>query len=371
MRVLHLTSHLNVGGISSYVLSLSEALQRRGHHIVIASGGGALEAQAQALGFTHWTAPLHTSAEFSLQVFRAGGQLAQRLRQEPVDLIHAHTRVGQVVAARLSSSLKVPYVTTWDGFFRRNLGRRLWPCTGALTIAISEPVRRHLISEFHVPESRVRLVVNGVDPARFAEPPPAPALQEFRERWRIAAGAPVIGAIGRMASGRVKGFDLLLDAVHLLERDFPQLQVVMVGDGPRRPFIHEKIDRFGLQGRVHLTGAAADVRIPLALMDVFVFPVRWNEGFGLSLIEAMAAGRPVVASRAGAVPDIVEHGRSGWLVEMENSQALAEGIARLLRDRGLAQRMAAAARQRVQERFSLEQMTDRVEAVYQEVVSSK
>ena len=368
MRILHITSHLNVGGISSYILSLSEALQRRGHRIVIASGGGQLEAQAVALGFTHWTAPLHTSAEFSPQVFRAIRQLAQKLRQEPVDLIHAHTRVGQVAPSRLSRAFSIPYVTTWHGFFRPNLGRRLWPCTGALTIAISEPVRRHLVSDFHVPEPRVRLILNGVDPSRFAEPPSASALQAFRERWRIAAGEPVIGAVGRLAAGRVKGFDLLIEAVRLLERDFPHLQVVMVGDGPRWPFVKEKIDRFGLGERVHLTGPSTDVRIPLAVMDVFVFPVRWNEGFGLSLIEAMAAGKPVVASRTGAVPDIVEHGRSGWLVNPEDPPSLAEGIARLLAHREEAGRLALAGQQRVRERFSLEQMAERVEAVYREVV---
>ena len=171
MRILHLTSHLNVGGVTTYTLSLSREFIRRGHRIAIASGGGTMASDAAAAGMELWSVPLHTSAEFSPSVWRAGQRLAGRLRDRPVDVIHAHNRVAQVVAARLSQHLGIPYVTTWHGFFRPNLGRWLWPCTGDRTIAISEPVRRHLREVFRVPEERIRLIPNGVDAARFASLP--------------------------------------------------------------------------------------------------------------------------------------------------------------------------------------------------------
>ena len=326
MRILHLTSHLNTGGVSSYVLSLSRALARRGHSVTIASGGGSLEPQAHAAGLAHWPVPMHTSAEFSPPVFRAARQALARLRVAPVDVLHAHTRVGQVVADRLSRRTGIPYVTTWHGLFRSNLGRRLWPCIGARTIAISEPVRRHLVEDFHVPPERVRLIWNGVEPSEFAERPPAEALARFRAQHRLPEGGPVIGIVGRLASGRVKGLDLLLEATRLLLRRHATLRLLMVGDGPRRPFLEAQVDALGLRECARFTGSLADVRVPLALLDVFVFPARWPEGFGLSLIEAMAAGRPVVATRAGAVPQIIEHGRQGLLVEPENPQALAEAV---------------------------------------------
>ena len=371
MRILQLTSHLNTGGVSSYVLSLSRALVRRGHALTIASGGGSLEPQAAAAGIRHWLAPMHTSAEFSPQVFRAARQVLERLRAEPVDVLHAHTRVGQVVADRLSRRTGIPYVTTWHGFFHPNLGRRLWPCAGARTIAISEPVRRHLIEAFHVPTGRIRLVWNGVEPSEFAQRPPAEILARFRVQHRLPEGGPVIGSVGRLASGRVKGFDLLLAAARLLLRRHADLRLLVVGDGPRRPFLEKKVDALGLRECARFTGSLADVRVPLALLDVFVFPVRWPEGFGLALIEAMAAGKPVVATRAGAVPDIVEHGRQALLVEPEDPQALAEAVATLLHDPAAAARLGAAAQQRVRERFSLERVTDEVEAVYREVVKAK
>ena len=368
MHVLQITSHLNMGGISSYVLALSERLIQRGHRVTIASAGGQLAVRASASGATLWTIPLRTKQEFSPQVLWAPGALARRLRAEPADVIHAHTRVGQVAAAYASRRAKIPYVTTWHGMFRPNIGRWLWPCSGDRTIAISEPVRQHLLKDFRVPTERVRLVWNGVDVERYAQRPAADAVARFRSQHGLAPGAPVIGGIGRLASGRVKGFDLLLAAAAQVKETYPDLQVIIAGEGPRRPFLEEKIRSLGLASCARLIGAVEDVRIPLAVMDVFMFPARWPEGFGLTLVEAMAAGRPVVATRVGAVPYIVEDRRHGLLVPPEEPDALAAAVVRLLRDRAGAERLGQQAQQRVREDFSLESMVDGVEAIYHEAV---
>jgi glycosyltransferase involved in cell wall biosynthesis len=371
MRVLHVTSHLNIGGITTYILTLSRLLVARGHQCRITSGGGQLAEEARAAGIEHWPADLHTSADFSLHVWRASQQLAARLRREPVDLLHAHTRVGQVVAHQLARRLGVPFVSTWHGIYRLNLGRRLWPCLGDLTIAISAPVREHLIRTFRVPPARIRLVWNGVDPERFAVPPDAEALQAFRRQWGLPPGHPVVGFIGRLAGGRVKGIDLLLAAAQHLAERMPELHVLIVGDGPQGSLLRREVERRGLAGRVHMVGAATDVRVPLALMDVFVFPARWPEGFGLSLLEAMAAGKPVVAHCIGAVPDIVEDGASGCLVTPEDVPAMAGAILRLLQDGEAATRLGQAAQRRAREVFSLGRMVDQVEAVYRELVPER
>ena len=370
MTVLQLTSHLDVGGITQYVLSLSRRLVERGHRVIVASDRGHREADVRDLGATHWPVPLHTSAEFSLPVWRAWRHLAARLQREPVDVIHAHTRVSQVIAQRLARRFRIPYVTTWHGAFRRRLGRQLWPCTGDVTITISRSVHQHLLQDFHVPAARARCISNGIDVAHYATAPDPAVIRAYRELWRIPLGRPVIGGMGRMASGRVKGFDLVLLAAQALETRVPDVEVLMVGDGPRRPFLEEIAKRLGLQERVHFVGASDDVRIPLAAMDVFVFSSRWPEGFGLSLVEAMAAGKPVVATRVGATQDIVEHGQSGWLVDPEDPLALAEGIARLLNDAAAASRLGSLAQMRVRELFSLDRMVDQIEAVYREVVES-
>lgn len=320
------------------------------------------------IGAVHWRLPLHTSAEFSPRVFRGIWQLAVRLRKEPVDLIHAHTRVGQVVAEVISRRFKVPYVTTWHGIYKPRVGRRLWPCTGKISIAVSGPVRQHLLQDFHIPADRIRCIYNGIDTSHYATPPDPEKIREHRERWKIPENQPIIGGIGRFAAGRVKGFDAILVAAHLLGQTVPGLQVLMVGDGPRRPFLEDVARRLGIRSKIHFVGVAQDVRLPLALMDMFIFPSRWPEAFGLTLVEAMAAGKPVIATRVGAVPEIVRHGIDGWLVPPEDPASLAEGILHLLKDRTEADRLGRQAQARAGEAFSLDRMAAEVEAVYQEVV---
>ena len=368
MRVLQLTSHLNIGGITRYVLGLTEQLIRRGHTVVVASGPGTEAPKIRQIGATHWPFPFQTSMEFSPGVLRAREQLAARLAREPVEVIHAHTRVAQVVAERVSRRTGIPYVTTWHGIYKRRLGRRLWPCTGARTIAISELVRQSLRADFRVPEARIRCIYNGIDTAHYAAVPAAAAVEAYRAQWGLEPRRPVVGAIGRLAAGRVKGVDTLLVAAHLLQAAVPDVQVVIVGDGPRRPFLEDVAERLRVRGRTRFIGAASDIRLPLALMDVFVFTSRWPEAFGLTLIEAMAAGKPVVATRAGAVPEILEHDVNGWLVPPNDPSAMAEGIARLVRDRAAAERLGRQAQARARAAFSLERMAGEIEAVYHELV---
>src|SRR3989338_8771415 len=153
-----MASHLNVGGIARYVLLLSKILVQRGHQVIIASDDGGLKSQLKEIAAAHWQYPFHTSVEFSPQVFWGTYQLARRLKHQPVDVMHAHTRVAQVVAARLSRQLGIPYVATWHGIYGRNVGRVLWPCTGDSTIAISQMVSRHLLEDVGVPKEKIRCV---------------------------------------------------------------------------------------------------------------------------------------------------------------------------------------------------------------------
>jgi len=368
VRVLHLTSHLNVGGITLYILSLSHQLKAMGHEVVVASAGGRLETQARSLGLTHWQVPLNTSQEFSPKILRSIRQIRDQLREQPVDILHAHTRVGQVVADQLSRQLRIPYVTTWHGLYRTRLGRRLYPCTGQTCMAISEVVREHLRKDFRVPDRRIQLIYNGVNVEHYGTAPAVGDVEAYRKRWGIPARKPLIGGIGRMAAGKVKGFDLLLAAACLLKDSKPDLQILLVGDGPRRPFLEDVAERLGIRDRVHFAGAAEDIRIPLALMDVFVFPSRWPEAFGLTLVEAMAAGKPVVATRIGAVPEIVRDGVDGLLFDPEDAQALTGALSRLIDDRSLAQGLARSAARRAREQFSAQQMAARVDQVYRETL---
>lgn len=366
MRILQITSHLNVGGVTSHVLALSKALGARGYHVTVASGGGALERDLATWGMTHKRVPLHTSAEFSPQVWWAGRRLASWLCTHPVDVIHAHTRVAQVVADRLSRRLHIPSVATWHGFFRRNLGRRWRPCLGDVTIAVSEPVAEHLQRDFGGVPERIRVIPHGIDAASFAVGTDAATLQRFRAQCGLPSDAPVVGTVSRLVAS--KGLDQLIRSLPLVRRRLPAARVLIVGDGDARGDLERVASALGVREAVHFAGAVSDPRAAYAAMQVVVFVPADQEGFGLSLLEAMASGRPVVAVRRGGGSQwVLEQGGAGAVVAPDDPRGLSEAVARFLQDEALAARAIERARALVEERYSLARMVGAVEHVYQDL----
>lgn len=367
MRILHITSHLNLGGVPSYVISLAHSQRKRGHEVIVAADIGPLQQQLRKFGVGFWPASLHTSAEFSPQVFMAVRALSRGLKQHPVDILHAHTRVGQVAAAWLSRRFHVPYVATWHGFFRQNLGRRLWPCTGERTIAISEPVRKHIIQDFGVSENRVRLVASGIDPEAFAKPLDADAKKKLRQSLGLSAEGPVVGTVSRLVPS--KGVEQLIRAFPRIREPIPSAQLLIVGDGPARSSLESFAAGCGVSESVIFAGAMEDIATTLSLMDVFVFLPAKDEGFGLTLLEAMASGRPIVSiRRGGGASWVLEQSRLGSIVEPGDVTTLAGSVVELLQDPAVAKRIGARAAEVVRARFTLDRMTEEVESVYKEVV---
>jgi glycosyltransferase involved in cell wall biosynthesis len=363
MNVLQITSHLNVGGVSRSILDVTRGLRARGHAVRIASGGGQLVAEAKQLGAIHWEVPLHTSVEFSPRVLWAAWRLVQLLRRDPVDLLHGHTRVGQVVAALLSWWFNLPYVTTWHGFFRPNPGRQLWPCSGRTAIAISEPVRYHMIHRLGLAPERVRVIPHGIDPAPY-EMPVASSLQDaLRRQVGLRPRGPVIGTVARLVAS--KHVDQLIRSLPTIRAGAPAAQLLLVGDGPQRQGLERLARSLQVQDAVRFAGALAETRVALSLMDVFVFLPADEEGFGLALLEAMASARPIVSVRqGGGAIWVLEQSHVGQLVSPGDPDALAAAVLHYVRDGALASQAADQARAAVKERFAFAPMMDAVEAVY-------
>jgi phosphatidylinositol alpha-1,6-mannosyltransferase len=204
--------------------------------------------------------------------------------------------------------------------------------------------------------ARVRVVHPVVDAERFAA---ERAAATIRARYGLA-GQTVLLTVARLV--RRKGHDTVLDALEIVRREFPDIHYLIVGDGPARAELGRTVRRLGLHDRVTFAGFVPDEELPgcYAAADLFVMvsrelPAKGDvEGFGIVYLEASAAGRPVVAGRSGGVSDAVEDGVSGLLVDPEDPRAVAEAMARLLRDPGLRVRLATAGRERVRDRFSLQ-----------------
>lgn len=365
MRILQLTTHLNYGGVAVYTTTLASTLAKRGHEAAVASSGGDLEPSLGESGVRHHAIRVDTKSEISPKLLVAKLQVLALMKQLRPDVLHAHTRVTQVLAHAVSTVTRVPYVTTCHGFFRPRPGRRLFPCWGERVIAISDAVEEHLVEDFHVDPGRVRLVYNGIDLDRF-RPEARQAMREAVRRELHVGGAPVIGIVGRLS--RSKGHLDLLEAFAQLRQGRPEARLLIVGDGDLKQEIVSRAEGLGIEPSLIWVPGTDDTARYLAAMDVFVFPTL-QEGLGLALMEAQAAGVPVVATRIGGVPSLVEDGVTGWLVAPSTPGEIAAAVGRYLENPESARTIARQAAERVRERFSLDKMVDEVLTVYGEVVS--
>lgn len=367
MKILLLTTHLEMGGISIYVANLARGLKRRGHDPIVASSGGWFEPRLEESHIPHCKIPCRTSSELNPKLWcLVFPQLLALIRRERPDLIHAHTRVTQALAWILSGVTGVPYVTTCHGFYRYRIGRRLFRCWGKTVMAISDATMDLLVRQYRLAIPReVRLILSGIPLDQFSSPVVKEEIDWFRQTLGLK-GKPVIGAIARLSP--VKGLEFLLKAVPGLRSDFPQLQVLLVGEGPAKPDLVRLAYELGIADRVVISHPVEDTRIPLASMDLFIAP-SLQEGFGLAIVEAMAAGVPVVASDSGGPTEIIRDGESGFLIPPADASALESAIRTVLKDPDQRARIAREAREQARIRFDMDRVIQEVEQVYAQAVA--
>ncbi|MFA5069113.1 MAG: glycosyltransferase, partial [Candidatus Omnitrophota bacterium] len=173
MNILILTTHLDLGGIGVYTLSLSLALKEAGMAVVVASSGGALVHELERAGIEHVYIPVKTSCDIGFHTFVSVVRLSSLIRGRGIDIVHAQTRVTQVIAHLLCRKTGARFVSTCHGFFKMKWFRRVLPCWGERVIAISDAVRQHLVCDLKVPKERVSIIYNGIDPKRFNPDMPA------------------------------------------------------------------------------------------------------------------------------------------------------------------------------------------------------
>jgi len=366
MRILHLTTHLNRGGISRYILSVGSAFRKKGHEIFVVSSGGEMEREFDGEGLSLKTLAIRTKSELSPKIYWALPELIRWIRKERIEILHAHTRVTQVMASWLQRLSGIPYITTVHGFYKRRLGRRILPAWGERAVAISEPVGDHLREVFHLPLERVRVIYNGVDFADFISRFKNHNPQEVRREYGISEEAPVVGVTARLVPD--KGHEYLIRAVKKLESEFPDLGLLIVGDGRYRDHLNELARELNLLDRIYFTGNLRDVSRPLAAINVFALPAVWREGFGLSIVEAMICQKPVIVTNIWALNTLIQNGVNGILVEPRSVESLAEAIRRILNDADFRERIGKAGQETAHERFSLDRMVNELETVYQEVL---
>jgi len=370
VRVLHVLATLLPGGSEISVLRLVGALDTTRYLVRVAClrGEPVLAAEFRSAGVE--------VVRFGMRgKFDPGCLLRLRryVARERIDIVHTHMDLADfygALAGRLGGARCVVATKhapdefrtrrTWKRYPFLLLERLAYEMDDAV-IVVSEGLRVFFETVERLPRRKMIVIGHGVD----ATARPA-TREEARRSLGLPQQGPLIGAVGRLSPE--KGQNVLLQALPSVLAAFPQAACVLAGEGPARAALEAEARRLGIGDRVVFLGLRRDVPMVLAALDLFVQPSIY-EGFGLSLLEAMAAGLPVVASRVGGIPELIEDGRTGLLVPPQDPMALAGAVVRLLGDSEGARRLGEAAASRSRERFSLGRVADRVDALYRNILA--
>lgn len=388
MRVLMLSWEYPprlVGGLGRHVYELSHALAAQGVGVEVVTAGSQTrtpEPEASRLRVYRNPGPELQPLDFITQIHQLNLGLLEAaipLATES-DVIHAHDWLVAFAARTLKHAFRLPLVATIhateygrNGGLHNDLQRYIHGAEWMLgyeagqVVVCSEFMRQEVGRVLTLPGDKVRVVPNGVDPGRLAlSPAQRRRLAQFRANL-APAGAQVVLFVGRMV--REKGIDVLVEAAPRVLARHPQARFVLVG-GPEAGWLAQRAAALGVGDQVRLMGFVPeeDLALYYACAQVAVFPSLY-EPFGIVALEAMAAGVPVVVSDAGGLPTVVEHEVTGLTTYAGNAESLAWGICRVLDDPEQARARAAAARRRVRERFTWEQIAKQIAITYRDALT--
>ena len=372
IRVVELLATGSSGGAQEHLYNLVTRLDRARYDVsVLSLSGGPGVRRLERTGVSVCVLDEMSDDE-------AIAAVAAHLAAVEADVVHNHMYRAEVVGTQAAWALAAagrprPFVvgTVHSSRIRseedRDLIRRLTPRMDHL-VAVSRAIVRKLEDEGRV-GAPISLIYNGVDLARYSEQGACPTLLS---EYLIPAGAPIVGVVARLEAE--KGHPTLLEAWPAVLGAAPDAHLLVVGEGSQRELLEAQASSLGLlngkSSSVTFTGRRDDVPAVTAALDVAVLP-SYREAQGLSILEAMALSRPVVASAVGGIPEMIDDGRTGLLVPPHDPGALAAAIVRLIDNPELAAHIGRAGHDLVHERFCVEQMVRAVETIYDEAVADE
>jgi glycosyltransferase involved in cell wall biosynthesis len=355
MRILQICSARDIGGGERHLVDLGNALAQRGHEVFAALGPSSpLRTELSAVRTQNI---VELAMRNSLNLATAL-KLSRYVREKEVEIVHTHVARDYPLAA-LAAGRSARLVLTRHVLFPLNRIHKLTLRRTARVIAVSEAVAAALRAQTIFDAEKITVIHNGIDIKRFTK---AREAANQHDKLRV-------GMIGHLAP--IKGQEDFIRAAAIVCAQRDDVQFIIAGEdksrrGEHRRNIEKLIHDLDLDRRVRLTGWIDNVAELLPQLDLFVSPSR-AEPFGLSIIEAMAAGVPVIATMSEGAREIIEANQTGQLVPIADSDAMAKTIIALLADRNERDRLVRNAQTIVRERFSLERMVDKTEQVYREV----
>ncbi len=363
LRILHTEASTGWGGQEIRILTEMDALRGRGHRLgLIAQPGAEILARARGAGFPAFEIRMRGALDLV-----AAAQVARVLRREGAEILNTHSSVDAWVGGWAGRCLGIPIVRTRHLAIplRANpLSPRVYSWMADCVVTTGEDGKALLLRQAPLTSDRVTVVPTGVDLQRFDPARTRPA------RVRAELGLDVSSRfVGVVAVLRLfKGHAVLLEALASPPLAGRPLQLILAGNGPVEGLLKAQVSRLGLEARVRFLGHREDVEDILAACDVVVLPSVRDEGVPQAILQALALGRPVVASDVGGIRQIVYHGVTGLLVPAEDCTALAAAIARLLDDGALAASLGEAGRRMVRATYGIDPMAGAMEALYRRLL---
>jgi glycosyltransferase involved in cell wall biosynthesis len=364
VKTLFLCQNLGVGGAEELILGASTALPSVGVDagVVALTRRGPIADEIAAVGV-----PLHlVPGQPGTRDPAAFVRLVRLLQREQPDVVHTFLIVAGIYGRLAAFAAGVPLVLAAEQNVYARKPRRHALMERALAartyrvVACCDVVARHYQHQVGVPRSKIAVLYNAV---RFGRRPLPTDGETARFALRLPPDALVVGTLGRLTEQ--KGHRTLLQAVASLVREVSNLVLLLAGAGPLREELETEAARLGLADHVRFLGVRRDRATLYAAMDIFVLPSRW-EGLSLALVEAMGAGRAVVATEVGGNPEVVRHRRTGLLVPPVDSGALSDALLTLARDRELRASLGDAAAADARTRFSIERHVTELAALYRQ-----
>jgi len=366
LRVLQLVESMEVAGAEQVVLSLVRGLDRSRYEpwVGCLTVEGPLAKECREAGVP--VLALGKRAGLDLSVL---ADLVRTMRRERIDVVHTHVWNADVWGRVAGFLAGVPVrITTYHSVdvWKRRRHLAVDFCLARISngiVCVSEAVRSFYRSRAGVPESKLRVVLNGIDPSAFEAPVNVAAK---RRELGLPAEGPVMIVVARLLPE--KGHRYLIEAVSELRRSFPTATLLVVGAGPSREDLDVRARALGLHGSgVRFLGERRDVPELLAASDVFVLPSSIREGLSISLLEAMAARRPVLVTDIGGNRQTVDDGKTGLVVAPADAAALHRGLLELLQDPMRARELAEAGRAKLDREFGAQRMVSDTEALYEQL----
>ena len=369
-NVLHIITRLDPGGSSENTLITVAGLDRRRYGPFLMTGPSA--EGVPAILVPHLSRKIHL-----LNDLLAFGEIYRKIRHGRYTIVHTHSSKAGILGrwaawlARVPIIVHTPHGHVFYGYYGRipsymfilleRLTARITDKIITLTEqGIQEHVERHI-----APREKFTSIHSGVELSRYTEPRPDPIMA--RKRLGLSPDWPVVGSVGRFEP--VKGYDTLLEAAALLRTRQPKVRFLLAGEGKEESRLKRLAKELRVEDRVFFLGWQQEIPEILSALDLFVLPSR-NEGMGRALVQAMAMGKPIVATRVGGVPEVLGEGEAGLLVPPDDPVQLSQAIEQLLTDRELARKLGEGGKRRAPA-YSAERMVAEIESLYETLLRKK